>query len=494
MASGESLLDAATGLVHTSGTVWSCLSLDSAATGFNATSPVLSMCEPALFEHTWRNPEKFNFDNIGFVFLNLFEMASQESWTDVQYATASVVGEGMQPVRDSNPAMMLYTLFYMIIGSFFLLNLFVGVTIDKFNELARKTDLKPLLFTTSQWNWVQIHELMVRAKPKRSIARKEGSVPDLAYKFVTTHIFENAILLCILANTAVMAAQRRNEPPGYSSVLAAFNDAFTFIFCVEAALKLIALGVRGYFAEAWNIFDLSVVSISVAGVVLTMTDTSKTSFLNLLRVLRVARAFRLIPKAKGLRTLFNTLLHSLPAMANVAGVVGIIYFIYAILGMNLFGNIAENGAINRHVNFYDFPTSMLVLVRMTTGENWNEIMHSTMVFKNCMRVADPASPWFGHWLDLGDARLDSIDERLLDNGCLPFGSTAIPIIYFCSFMILCSYVLLNLARARVPAPPLFRPRVRSTCPHGPLTSPSPSPPSPADGGRHHREVHPVAGH
>ena len=44
-------------------------------------------------------------------------------------------------------------------------------------------------------------------------------------------------------------------------------------------------------------------------------------------------------------------------------------------GMNLFGHVKENNCLYRHVNFYDFPTSMEMLARMSTGENWNCIMH-----------------------------------------------------------------------------------------------------------------------
>lgn len=494
--SGVTAVDGDTGLLRTAGTVWACISADANATGFNASQPVVTLCPPTLFTHTWRNQPMFNFDNIGFVILNLFEMASQESWSDVQYATASVVGIDKQPVRDSNTVYMLYTLFYMIVGSFFLINLFVGVTIDKFNELARRSDSKPLLVTPSQWNWIQIHKLMVRAKPKRGITRKEGSLSDISYKLIQTSLFENFILVCIIANTGVMAAQHRGEGENFSAVLNILNDSFTFVFCAEAIFKLVALGARGYISEAWNVFDLSVVALSIVGVVVSLTGGGKTSFLNLLRVLRVARAFRLIPKAKGLRTLFNTLLQSLPALSNVTGVVAIIYFIYAILGMNLFGHVVETSGLNRHVNFYDFPTSMLLLVRMTTGENWNTVMHSTMVRKKCLSVADPTSPLFGRLFDLGDARLDGIPHAALNDRCLPFGSSAISIIYFSSFMLLCSYVLLNLVRRgrREGLRPSSCLREEDAAARGASQCHSPPPPFGADGGGHHREVRTVAGH
>lgn len=64
--------------------------------------------------------------------------------------------------------------------------------------------------------------------------------------------------------------------------------------------------------------------------------------MSILRVFRVARIFRLIPKAKGLRTLFQTLIYSLPALVNVGGVLSLLFFIFAIMGMNLYGQVGEN--------------------------------------------------------------------------------------------------------------------------------------------------------
>ena len=48
--------------------------------------------------------------------------------------------------------------------------------------------------------------------------------------------------------------------------------------------------------------------------------SSNLAILPLLRVLRVLRIFKLVPKAKGLRMMLQTLVWSLPALGNVATV------------------------------------------------------------------------------------------------------------------------------------------------------------------------------
>lgn len=47
--------------------------------------------------------------------------------------------------------------------------------------------------------------------------------------------------------------------------------------------------------------------------------------------------FKLIKSARGLRTLFNTLITSTPAIANVGALLLLLMYVYGILGLNLFG-------------------------------------------------------------------------------------------------------------------------------------------------------------
>ena len=56
------------------------------------------------------------------------------------------------------------------------------------------------------------------------------------------------------------------------------------------------------------------------------------------------------------------------------------FFIYAVIGMQLFGNIrlSDDSEINKYNNFQTFPMSLLLLFRIATGENWQEIMKSCL--------------------------------------------------------------------------------------------------------------------
>ena len=104
------------------------------------------------------------------------------------------------------------------------------------------------------------------------------------------------------------------------------------------------------------------------------------------RVFRVVRLLRLIPKASGLRTLFQTLAFSFPALFNVGGVLSLFFFIYAVVGVQLFGNVKRGIHLNRHANFEHFGRALLTLFRMSTGESWNGIMHDAIIHTNCIQL------------------------------------------------------------------------------------------------------------
>jgi len=61
----------------------------------------------------------------------LFSISTTELWVEQMQASIDAVGIDVQPVRDANPAVAVFFMCFMIIGAFFVLQLFVSVTIEK---------------------------------------------------------------------------------------------------------------------------------------------------------------------------------------------------------------------------------------------------------------------------------------------------------------------------------------------------------------------------
>lgn len=54
----------------------------------------------------------------------------------------------------------------------------------------------------------------------------------------------------------------------------------------------------------------------------------------------------------------------------------LIVYIYSVIGMNLFAEIAVKPPMHKFLNFQDVPNAILTLLRMATGENWNDLMNA----------------------------------------------------------------------------------------------------------------------
>jgi hypothetical protein len=75
-----------------------------------------------------------NFDNISFAMLTMFKVALTEGWLDIMYWGMDNRGPDMVGVRnDSGYVPAFFFSFFIVIGSFFILNLFDGIVIDNFN-------------------------------------------------------------------------------------------------------------------------------------------------------------------------------------------------------------------------------------------------------------------------------------------------------------------------------------------------------------------------
>jgi hypothetical protein len=120
------------------------------------------------------------------------------------------------------------------------------------------------------------------------------------------------------------------------SLLDKMDMACLVVYCLEAALKLIALGAwkgspHSYFRSPWNWLDFVIVVSSVVGSILSGLDWAQS-----LRLLRVLRPLRMISRMQEIQAVVNCLIRSIVSISNVLVVAGVIVLVFAILGMSLF--------------------------------------------------------------------------------------------------------------------------------------------------------------
>ena len=72
-----------------------------------------------------------NFDNVLLAMLTLFQISTTELWVDVAFSAVDAVGIDQQPVTNHKPAIAVFFVVFMIFGCFFVLQLFISVTLEK---------------------------------------------------------------------------------------------------------------------------------------------------------------------------------------------------------------------------------------------------------------------------------------------------------------------------------------------------------------------------
>jgi len=74
-------------------------------------------------------------------------MTTGEGWVQVMYSGIDSRGVGLQPKKNANVPIIIFFVAFMIIGSQFIINLFVGVVIDNFNTIKQREELGNMFVT-----------------------------------------------------------------------------------------------------------------------------------------------------------------------------------------------------------------------------------------------------------------------------------------------------------------------------------------------------------
>jgi len=164
--------------------------------------------------------------------------------------------------------------------------------------------------------------------------------------FVKSTQFDRAILLFIFLNSCVMALDRPGieDGSGEHRFLTAMGFIFTFVFTVEAAVKVVAWGLicgkHAYLKEWWNRLDAFLVLVSIVDLLMTYAIDADggqiMGVLKILRLLRALRPLRVINRAPKLKRVVQTLMDSLGSIGNTLMISSVIFLIFGILSVTLF--------------------------------------------------------------------------------------------------------------------------------------------------------------
>uniref|UniRef100_A0A672YU41 Voltage-dependent L-type calcium channel subunit alpha n=1 Tax=Sphaeramia orbicularis TaxID=375764 RepID=A0A672YU41_9TELE len=357
-----------------------------------------SECRPG-----WEGPNNgiTHFDNIGFAMLTVYQCITMEGWTKVLYWVNDAIG---------NEWPWLYFVPLILIGSFFVLNLVLGVLSGEFTkerEKARSRGEFQKLRERQQLD-EDLHGYMEWITHAEVLdADREGKGSDgmtrvflfcfvlfvlyfsrLARRwnrffrmkcliYVKTNTFYWVVMFLVFLNTLTIATEHHHQSDQLTSLQDVASRVLLVLFVIEMFVKMYALGPRAYFMSLFNRFDFFVVICGILEMIMLSAGAVTPLGFSVLRCIRLLRILKVTKYWKSLSNLVASLLNSVRSIASLLLLLFLFIVIFSLLGMQVFGgkfNFPDHRP--RRSNFDNFPQALISVFQILTGEDWTSIMYN----------------------------------------------------------------------------------------------------------------------
>uniref|UniRef100_A0A672YU63 Voltage-dependent L-type calcium channel subunit alpha n=1 Tax=Sphaeramia orbicularis TaxID=375764 RepID=A0A672YU63_9TELE len=362
-----------------------------------------SECRPG-----WEGPNNgiTHFDNIGFAMLTVYQCITMEGWTKVLYWVNDAIG---------NEWPWLYFVPLILIGSFFVLNLVLGVLSGEFTkerEKARSRGEFQKLRERQQLDedlhgymeWITHAEVLDADRegllPLTSGDSDTDSLYDMEGKskivyyyrlarrwnrffrmkcliYVKTNTFYWVVMFLVFLNTLTIATEHHHQSDQLTSLQDVASRVLLVLFVIEMFVKMYALGPRAYFMSLFNRFDFFVVICGILEMIMLSAGAVTPLGFSVLRCIRLLRILKVTKYWKSLSNLVASLLNSVRSIASLLLLLFLFIVIFSLLGMQVFGgkfNFPDHRP--RRSNFDNFPQALISVFQILTGEDWTSIMYN----------------------------------------------------------------------------------------------------------------------
>lgn len=152
----------------------------------------------------------YSFDNFGSSLSILFQIVSQEGWTDVMWQAMSSAGRDHQPQSYRSQGNAVFFIIFNLLGAVFVLTLFVSVFMRNYTEQTGVAFL-----TADQRSWLELRKLLRQISPsKRPSSKSETGFRGWCYRIaVKKHGRWQRLLTAILfLHLVLLVLEYYDEP------------------------------------------------------------------------------------------------------------------------------------------------------------------------------------------------------------------------------------------------------------------------------------------
>ncbi|CAD8058415.1 unnamed protein product [Paramecium primaurelia] len=384
---------------------------------------------------SWQK-HRLGFDNILDSALTLFVIVTSEGWSPIMEQIWSIRGENQTPEENYNRYWAIYFQVFFFIGNTCMLNMFIGLVVSTYDESKLKAEGTYEL-EGNQREWCDIKKSIHKLQPKVKSRKPKTFIRKIAFFLVKNQFLKKIYLVVIFINTLSLSLCYVNQGVQYKNSLEIINLVCILIFIFEIVSRFIAKEFKIYFKELINIIEIFGIWICLAEKIIDLNGIGEFYFLRCFKAFSVSiqmlRNFRIIKRFNRIERLFHSIFSVIPNALSMLYIMFVFLFIYTSLGIDMFCYLRPQKYIDDFdVHFRKFTTAMFSLVRVASSELWWELL------VDALHTRSP---------DFACIEIDDYQDFLVYgyNGC----GTNIAYVYFITFHLIFSLVLLNLFIASI---------------------------------------------
>uniref|UniRef100_A0A8C5AXK9 Voltage-dependent L-type calcium channel subunit alpha n=1 Tax=Gadus morhua TaxID=8049 RepID=A0A8C5AXK9_GADMO len=314
----------------------------------------------------WPGPNNgiTHFDNLGFSMLTVYQCITTQGWTDVLYWVNDAIGMEWS---------WIYFTTLILVGSYFVLNLVLGVLSGEFTKEREKAKSRgefQILRETQQLDEDLKGYMDKRARRWNHFCRRKCRM------YVKSKLFTWWVILLVFLNTLAVATEHHQQSKSLTDWQGTSNKLLLSMFAIEMLMKMYALGLPSYFMSLFNRFDCFVVTTGILELILVRMNIMSAMGISVLRCIRLLRLLKVTKYWTTLSNLVASLLNSMRSIACLLLLLFLFIVIFSLLGMQVFGGKFNfSNQPKPRSTFDSFPQALISVFQILTGEDWNLIMY-----------------------------------------------------------------------------------------------------------------------
>ncbi|KAL9594672.1 MAG: hypothetical protein Q9219_006910 [cf. Caloplaca sp. 3 TL-2023] len=330
----------------------------------------------------------YRFDDFGASLSILFQIVSQEGWTDVMWSAMMMSGRGNQPQAFRSQGNAVFFIIFNLLGAVFVLTLFVSVFMRNYTEQTGVA-----FFTAEQRSWLELRKLLRQIAPsKRPSAKSTTKWRGRAYRIAVKKKgrWSRFITIVLTLHLILLVLEFSPEVGWWERTRDWLFLAFTLAYIANIVIRIVGLTWKRFCKSSWDLYSVASVTGTVVTTLLQLSRWSDQLYSQLHHLFLVSIALLIIPRNNQLDQLFKTAAASLTAIGNLLATWFVLFLVYAIAMTQTFGLTRFGSMETGNLNFRTVPKALILLFRMSCGEAWNLIMEdfASIRYPNCNANSD----------------------------------------------------------------------------------------------------------